>query len=66
MKNSKKIVKALAGCVETLCIFALADTMGSIREALAADNRIWDYLNPETIEVLENACGFTRPTIQPA
>lgn len=55
----QELLMALARCIETLCAFALIDTMGAISTALEQDDRVWDYLSYETMELLESI-GFER------
>lgn len=56
-----KLISAMAYAVESLCSQALCDTAGAIRALLACDDRIWDELGDDTIEILDEGLGITRP-----
>lgn len=57
----RKLVFALAYCVESLAQQPLIDTGGAIRAALDSDDRIWDHLSEQTIEILDAGLGIKRP-----
>lgn len=54
------LICALARCVDNLCKGPLMDNMGAIREAIETDYRVWDYLDDDTIDILDEALGITQ------
>lgn len=55
---SRKKDLAVACAIETLCIFALADTGGTIRMLIDAFPRSVELVNDTTMEVLTEGLGF--------
>lgn len=60
--SRKACINALAYCVESLCgNCATVDALGAVRCAIAADDRIWNYLDARTIETLRIDFGHLPP-----
>jgi hypothetical protein len=52
------LIKALADCVSSLSQMALIDASYSINQAMRQDERIWDYLDDETVNRLGYGLGI--------
>lgn len=56
----KKLIKALAHCVESLVSGPLIESAGAIRSAMQCEE-MWEYLSSETIETLGAGFGYFPP-----
>jgi hypothetical protein len=62
-KPRKKLVHALAYCIEALASQSLMESSGAIRSAIEVDDRIWDHLDDRTIKILGEGLGIISPRL---